>query len=73
MSFGTLYDKVWEKHVVGKLPNGKTQLFVGRHFLHEVTSPQAFEMLREKDFRVRRPDLTFAVVNMAWSDCCLWG
>jgi len=63
MSKGTLYDKVWELHRVGELPTGQTQLFVGRHLMHEVTSPQAFEMLREKGLKVKRPELTTAVID----------
>ena len=48
MSEGTLYDKVWDRHAVTKLPTGQTQLFIGLHLIHEVTSPQAFSMLRER-------------------------
>jgi len=63
MSRGTLYDKVWENHKVTTLPNGQDQLFVGLHLIHEVTSPQAFGMLRERDIEVARPDLTLATVD----------
>ncbi|WP_435194721.1 3-isopropylmalate dehydratase large subunit [Natronomonas sp. EA1] len=63
MSEGTLYDKVWENHKVTTLPNGQDQLFVGLHLIHEVTSPQAFGMLRERDIEVARPDLTHATVD----------
>jgi len=63
MSSGTLYDKVWERHKVTTLPNGQDQLFVGLHLIHEVTSPQAFGMLRERDLEVARPDLTHATVD----------
>jgi 3-isopropylmalate/(R)-2-methylmalate dehydratase large subunit len=63
MSEGTLYDKVWENHRVTTLPNGQDQLFVGLHLIHEVTSPQAFGMLRERDIEVARPDLTHATVD----------
>ncbi|WP_159900939.1 3-isopropylmalate dehydratase large subunit [Salinirussus salinus] len=63
MSRNTLYDKVWEKHKVTTLPNGQDQLFVGLHLIHEVTSPQAFGMLRERDIDVARPDLTLATVD----------
>ncbi|MBD2021048.1 3-isopropylmalate dehydratase large subunit, partial [Leptolyngbya sp. FACHB-36] len=48
MSNGTLFDKVWDAHTVGILPSGQTQLFIGLHLIHEVTSPQAFAMLRER-------------------------
>ena len=44
----TLLQKVWDLHTVRKLPNGQTQLFIGLHLIHEVTSPQAFDMLRER-------------------------
>jgi 3-isopropylmalate/(R)-2-methylmalate dehydratase large subunit len=63
MSKGTLYDKVWKNHEVGKLPTGQTQLFVGRHLMHEVTSPQAFEMLKERGLKIEHPELTFAVMD----------
>ncbi|WP_136715316.1 3-isopropylmalate dehydratase large subunit [Halorientalis salina] len=63
MSEGTLYDKVWENHKVTTLPNGQDQLFVGLHLIHEVTSPQAFGMLQERDLEVARPDLTLATVD----------
>ena len=46
MSSKNLFQKVWDAHTVGTLTNGQTQLFVGRHLIHEVTSPQAFGMLR---------------------------
>ena len=60
---GTLLDKVWDAHAVRVLPSGQTQLFVGLHLVHEVTSPQAFQMLREAGFRVRMPQRTFATVD----------
>ncbi|MFB6183178.1 MAG: aconitase family protein, partial [Haloarculaceae archaeon] len=63
MSQGTLYDKVWDRHKVTTLPNGQDQLFVGLHLIHEVTSPQAFGMLEERDLEVARPDLTHATVD----------
>jgi len=47
MSARTLFDKVWDAHTVNILPSGQTQLFIGLHLVHEVTSPQAFSMLRE--------------------------
>ena len=58
-----LFEKVWEAHAVGELSNGQTQLFVGRHLIHEVTSPQAFGMLREKELPVLYPERTFATVD----------
>ncbi len=59
----TLFDKVWGRHVVAELPNGGALLYVDRHLIHEVTSPQAFDGLREAGRKVRRPDLTFATVD----------
>ena len=59
----TLFEKVWEAHTVGTLTNGATQLFIGTHLIHEVTSPQAFGMLREKGLKVRYPQRTFATVD----------
>jgi 3-isopropylmalate/(R)-2-methylmalate dehydratase large subunit len=58
-----LYDKVWEAHRVRELPGGQTQLFIGTHLVHEVTSPQAFAMLRELGLPVRFPKRTFATVD----------
>ena len=58
-----LFEKVWDAHTVKVLSNGQTQLFVGRHLIHEVTSPQAFGMLREKGLAVRYPERTFATVD----------
>ncbi|MEW6750301.1 MAG: 3-isopropylmalate dehydratase large subunit [Candidatus Latescibacterota bacterium] len=59
----TLLEKVWEAHTVRQLPSGQTQLFVGLHLVHEVTSPQAFAMLRERGLRVRFPQRTVATVD----------
>jgi len=58
-----LFNKVWDLHSVGTLPSGQTQLFVGLHLIHEVTSPQAFDMLRERGLKVMYPDRTFATVD----------
>ena len=63
MSKKNLFQKVWESHQVGQLENGQTQLFVGRHLIHEVTSPQAFGMLKERGLPVRYPERTFATVD----------
>ncbi|GAA0244873.1 3-isopropylmalate dehydratase large subunit [Haladaptatus pallidirubidus] len=63
MSEGTLYDAVWDRHRVTELPTGQTQLFVGLHLIHEVTSPQAFGMLQERDMEVAYPDRTHATVD----------
>ena len=58
-----LFEKVWEDHTVRELSNGQTQLFVGTHLVHEVTSPQAFGMLKELGLNVRYPQRTFATVD----------
>jgi 3-isopropylmalate/(R)-2-methylmalate dehydratase large subunit len=63
MSGRNLLDKVWDAHTVRELPGGQTQLFIGLHLIHEVTSPQAFAMLREMGLRVRFPERTFATVD----------
>ncbi|MEM8832549.1 MAG: 3-isopropylmalate dehydratase large subunit [Cyanobacteria bacterium P01_G01_bin.19] len=63
MSKGTLFDKVWDLHTVGTLPSGQTQLFIGLHLIHEVTSPQAFAMLRERNLKVLFPQRTVATVD----------
>ncbi len=63
MSRGTLFDKVWDLHAVGTLPSGQTQLFIGLHLIHEVTSPQAFAMLRERKLTVIYPERTVATVD----------
>jgi len=57
----TLYDKIWENHLVHKQNDGTTLIYVDRHLVHEVTSPQAFEGLRLQKRDVRRPELTLAV------------
>jgi len=59
----TLFQKVWEAHRVRDLPTGQTQLFIGTHLIHEVTSPQAFAMIRELGLGVRFPNRTFATVD----------
>jgi 3-isopropylmalate/(R)-2-methylmalate dehydratase large subunit len=59
----TLFHKVWNAHAVRALPSGQTQLFVGLHLVHEVTSPQAFDMLRQHGWRVAYPERTFATVD----------
>lgn len=63
MSARTLFDKVWDYHTVGTLPSGQTQLFIGLHLIHEVTSPQAFAMLRERGLKVLYPNRTVATVD----------
>src|SRR5690606_591448 len=58
-----LLDKVWDLHTVRELESGQTQLFIGLHLVHEVTSPQAFSMIREAGLTVPFPDRTFATVD----------
>jgi 3-isopropylmalate/(R)-2-methylmalate dehydratase large subunit len=57
----TLYEKIWDDHVVQRRPDGTCLIYIDRHLVHEVTSPQAFEGLRRAGRTVRRPDLTLAV------------
>ena len=59
----TLFEKVWDSHVVGTLDNGQTQLLIDTHLVHEVTSPQAFGMLRDLNLKVAYPHRTFATVD----------
>jgi 3-isopropylmalate/(R)-2-methylmalate dehydratase large subunit len=59
----TLYDKIWNDHLVDQQEDGTSLLFVDRHLIHEVTSPQAFEGLRNYNRKVRHPNLTLAVVD----------
>ena len=59
----SLFEKVWDAHAVRQLANGQTQLLIGTHLIHEVTSPQAFGMLRDKGLQVKYPHRTFATVD----------
>ena len=59
----TLFDKVWDAHVVDRMEDGTCVLYIDRHLVHEVTSPQAFEGLRLAGRRVRRPGSTIAVID----------
>ncbi len=59
----TLFQKVWDQHAVRTLPNGQTQLYVGLHLVHEVTSPQAFDELQARGWTVRAPERTFATLD----------
>lgn len=59
----TLFDKIWDAHVVQQLENGPAQFYIDRHYIHEVTSPQAFEGLRAKGIKVFRPGRTFATCD----------
>src|SRR6186713_346324 len=59
----TLFQKVWDHHAVRILSNGQTQLYIGLHLVHEVTSPQAFAELRERGWPVKAPERTFATID----------
>ena len=59
----TLYDKIWDDHLVDEQPDGTCLLYIDRHLVHEVTSPQAFEGLRNSGRKVRAPHKTLAVVD----------
>jgi len=59
----TLFQKIWDKHVVLQEKSFHALLYIDTHFIHEVTSPQAFSNLRKKELKVRRPDLTFATCD----------
>src|SRR5438067_13846898 len=59
----TLYDKIWDAHLVASPPGETPVLYIDRHLVHEVTSPQAFEGLRAAGRKVRRPELTLAVAD----------
>ena len=59
----TLLDKVWDAHTVRTLPSGQTQLLIGLHLIHEVTTPQAFQMLKDSKLKVRMPEHTFGTLD----------
>ena len=63
MSQNTLFDKVWNLHKVASLPGGSDQIFIGLHLIHEVTSPQAFGALKDKNLKVKFPNRTVATVD----------
>ena len=63
MSQDTLFDKVWDMHKVADLPGGSAQIFIGLHLIHEVTSPQAFGSLKDKNLNVKFPSRTVATVD----------
>ena len=63
MSQDTLFDKVWDLHKVSNLPGGSDQIFIGLHLIHEVTSPQAFGSLKDKNLKVKFPGRTVATVD----------
>lgn len=55
----TLFDKIWDAHVVNHIEDGPDQLYIDRHYCHEVTSPQAFDGLRQRGLKVMRPERTY--------------
>ena len=59
----TLFDKIWSNHLVDQQGDGTCLIYIDRHLVHEVTSPQAFEGLRNANRKVRRPQTTFAVAD----------
>ena len=63
MAAETLFEKIWKEHVVYQQPDGPALLYIDLHLIHEVTSPQAFEGLRQAGRKVRRPDRTFGTAD----------
>ena len=59
----TLFEKIWESHIVAEKQDGPSLVYIDRHLVHEVTSPQAFDGLRMNKRKVRRPDLTIATMD----------
>ena len=59
----TLFEKIWHPHVVREMPDGSALLYIDRHLVHEVTSPQAFEGMRNSGRKIRRPELTFSTMD----------
>ena len=59
----TLFDKIWDKHVVQIVPDGPTQLYIDRLYCHEVTSPQAFAGMRARGLKMFRPDQIFCMLQ----------
>lgn len=59
----TLYDKIWQKHIITQAENSPALLYIDLHLIHEVTSPQAFTVLKERGLKVRRPDQTVATMD----------
>ena len=59
----TLFDKIWSNHLVDQQVDGTCLIYIDRHLVHEVTSPQAFEGLRNNNRKVRKPECTFAVAD----------
>ena len=63
MTSRTMYRKIWESHLVHEAPGEPSLIYIDRHLIHEITSPQAFAGLKAAGRKVRRPDLTFAVMD----------
>lgn len=61
----SLYEKVFHRHIVRSMPGGTYQIFIGLHLIHEVTSPHAFQDIRDRDLWVRCPERTFATQDHA--------
>ena len=59
----TLFEKIWNAHVVVEKQDGPSLIYIDRHLVHEVTSPQAFDGLRMNSRKIRRPDLTIATMD----------
>ena len=59
----TMLDKIWSQHSILERADGETLLYIDRHLIHEVTSPQAFQGIKERGVKFRRPDRTFGVVD----------
>src|SRR3954471_697950 len=59
----TLFQKIWDSHVVAEEPGAPTVLYIDLHLVHEVTSPQAFSVLKERGLKVRRPERTVATMD----------
>ena len=75
MGAHTLFQKIWDNHVVIQEPGAPAVLYIDLHLVHEVTSPQAFSALRERGLRVRRPDHTVATMDHRRStdrSCSAW-
>lgn len=72
----TLFDKLWDAHVISSVENGPTQIYIDRHFCHEVTSPQAFDGLRKRGLKVFRPEKTTMTADhntpTIWSRTRCW-
>ena len=66
----TLFDKVWDSHVVHKIKDGPDVLFIDRHMVHEVTSPVAFLGLKNRGIKVLFPKKTFSI-SFSYADCCV--